>query len=131
MNRAKPSAPAPSHVLPSRFFHLRIFNRPLFFGQHRLISVSPSANIIFRRFSSSILCAMSYIPVPQDSHFSIKNIPFGIFSSSDNSTPRPATAIGEFVLDLSVLAQAGAFNNVSGFDPSTLQQVSYCRSVLI
>jgi fumarylacetoacetase len=66
---------------------------------------------------------MSYIPVSKESHFSIKNIPFGIFSSQDNSTPRPATAIGEFVLDLSVLAQAGAFRNVDGFDPSTLQQV--------
>src|SRR5579862_6698812 len=67
---------------------------------------------------------MSYIPVAKDSHFSLKNIPFGIFSSKDNSTPRPATAIGEFVLDLSILAKEGAFNNVSGFDSSTLQQVT-------
>jgi fumarylacetoacetase len=66
---------------------------------------------------------MSYIAVPQGSHFSIKNIPFGIFSSKSDSTPRPATAIGEFVLDLSVLAKEGAFKGVSGFDASTLQQV--------
>jgi len=67
---------------------------------------------------------MSYIPVSKDSHFSIKNIPFGIFSSSNNSTPRPATAIGDFVLDLSVLAKVGAFSKIPGFDPSTLQLVS-------
>jgi hypothetical protein len=74
---------------------------------------------------------MSYIPVSKESHFSIKNIPFGIFSSKNDSTPRPATAIGEFVLDLTVLAKEGAFKNVSGFDAATLQQVSKCPSLLI
>jgi fumarylacetoacetase len=71
---------------------------------------------------------MSYIPVPKESHFSIKNIPFGIFSSKSNSTPRPATAIGEFVLDLNVLAKEGAFDKVPGFDSSTLQKVTYPRA---
>jgi fumarylacetoacetase len=66
---------------------------------------------------------MSYIPVPKGSHFSIENIPFGIFSTSTDSTPRPATAIGEFVLDLSVLAKEGVFSKLPGFDASTLQQV--------
>jgi len=67
---------------------------------------------------------MSYIPVSKGSHFSIKNIPFGIFSSSNNPTPRPATAIGDFVVDLSVLAQAGAFDSVTDFDSSVLKQVT-------
>jgi fumarylacetoacetase len=66
---------------------------------------------------------MSYISVPKGSHFSIKNIPFGIFSSHNDSTPRPATAIGDFVLDLSVLAKEGAFSKIPGFDESTLRQV--------
>jgi fumarylacetoacetase len=66
---------------------------------------------------------MSYIPVSKESHFSIRNIPFGIFSSSNDSTPRPATAIGDFVLDLSILAKHGVFNNVSEFDASSLQHV--------
>jgi len=66
---------------------------------------------------------MSYIPISKECHFSLKNIPFGIFSSQNDSTPRPATAIGDFVLDLSILATTGAFSNVSGFDASTLQQV--------
>lgn len=68
---------------------------------------------------------MSYISVSKDSHFSIKNIPFGIFSSKNNPTPRPATAIGDFVLDLSVLAKEGAFGKIPGFDASTLQLVSH------
>ena len=73
---------------------------------------------------------MSYIPVSKESHFSIKNIPFGIFSTKNDSTPRPATAIGDFVLDLSVLAKQGAFNKISGFDASTLQQV-YSSNLVI
>ena len=73
---------------------------------------------------------MSYIPVSKESHFSIKNIPFGIFSTTNDSTPRPATAIGEFVLDLNVLAKHGVFNKISGFDASTLQQVHYTNTVI-
>ena len=69
---------------------------------------------------------MSYIPVSSDSHFSIKNIPFGIFSSRDNPTPRPGTAIGEFVLDLSLLAKEGAFESIQGFDAWAFQQVIPC-----
>jgi fumarylacetoacetase len=65
---------------------------------------------------------MSYIPVSKESHFSIKNIPFGIFSTKSDPTPRPATAIGKFVLDLSVLAKEGAFSAIPEFDVSTLQQ---------
>jgi Fumarylacetoacetase N-terminal len=92
-----------------------------------LTSHQPPALLLnLRPFSGFFRKArMSYIPVSKESHFSIRNIPFGIFSSESNSTPRPATAIGEFVLDLSVLAKEGAFNKVPGFDASTLQQVIY------
>src|SRR5271170_5763222 len=86
------------------------------------ISINSSFNLQRIPISLSKVI-MSYIPVSKDSHFSIKNIPFGIFSSSSDSTPRPATAIGEYVLDLSVLAKRGAFKGISGFDESTLQQV--------
>jgi hypothetical protein len=93
----------------------------------RIITSHPSSlrcglNIL-QSISTLVSRAMSYIPVPKGSHFSIKNIPFGIFSTSSDSTPRPATAIGEFVLDLSVLAKEGAFSKVPGLDASTLQQV--------
>ncbi|KAK6353126.1 hypothetical protein TWF696_005116 [Orbilia brochopaga] len=47
---------------------------------------------------------MSFIPIPQDSDFSLANIPFGVFSTSANPTPRPCTAIGAHVLDLAALS---------------------------
>ncbi len=53
----------------------------------------------------------SWIPVPNDSDFSIYNIPFGIFSIGDNDL-RPATRIGDTVVDLSVLADFGYFDEL-------------------
>jgi len=90
---------------------------------HPSDSLTISSFNLQRIFNFLSKATMSYIPVSKDSHFSIKNIPFGIFSSSSDSTPRPATIIGEYVLDLSVLAKRGAFKGISGFDESTLQQV--------
>lgn len=45
----------------------------------------------------------SFVPVSRDSHFPIQNLPFGIFRPQDGQLPRVGVAIGEFVLDLSVL----------------------------
>ncbi len=39
-------------------------------------------------------------------HFPVQNLPFGVFSTGD-SAPRCGVAIGEFILDLAVLEQAG------------------------
>ncbi|KAI9137821.1 hypothetical protein BKA69DRAFT_1159517 [Paraphysoderma sedebokerense] len=52
----------------------------------------------------------SFVPVSPESHFPIQNLPFGIFSTKDNANRRVGVAIGEHVLDLSVLAQEGLFN---------------------
>ncbi|KAI8823341.1 uncharacterized protein EV422DRAFT_584905 [Fimicolochytrium jonesii] len=41
--------------------------------------------------------------------FSIHNIPFGTVSTTSDSKPRPATALGKYAVDLSVLSSAGAF----------------------
>ncbi|XP_060075134.1 fumarylacetoacetase-like [Ylistrum balloti] len=46
---------------------------------------------------------MSYIPVSPDSDFPIQNIPYGVFSTPDNPTPRLGVAIGDQILDLSVI----------------------------
>ena len=45
----------------------------------------------------------SFIEVNQESHFPIQNLPYGVFSTKDNTTPRIGVAIGDYVLDLSVL----------------------------
>jgi hypothetical protein len=42
---------------------------------------------------------VSWVPVPADCDWTIHNIPFGIFSTLTNTTPRPGTAIGEHVRD--------------------------------
>lgn len=50
----------------------------------------------------------SFIEVSPDSHFPIQNLPFGIFQPAQGE-PRVGVAIGEFVLDLSVLEELGHF----------------------
>ncbi|KAG6418988.1 hypothetical protein SASPL_121196 [Salvia splendens] len=52
----------------------------------------------------------SFIEVHPDSHFPIQNLPYGVFKRETASDPRPAVAIGDYVLDLSVLASAGLFH---------------------
>lgn len=67
----------------------------------------------------------SWVNVPQNSDFPIQNLPFGIFKT--NSTPRAGVAIGEEILDLSVLEEAGLFKSLDiplkgVFSQSTLNE---------
>jgi len=50
----------------------------------------------------------SFIEVAPDSHFPIQNLPFGVFKPAQGNA-RVGVAIGEFVLDLSVLEELGHF----------------------
>ena len=50
----------------------------------------------------------SFIEVAPDSHFPIQNLPFGIFKPGQGAA-RVGVAIGDFVLDLSVLEELGHF----------------------
>ncbi|RSL56837.1 hypothetical protein CEP53_006686 [Fusarium sp. AF-6] len=52
------------------------------------------------------------IIIPQDSPFTIYNIPFGIISTAENDSPRCATAIGNFVIDLAELAKLSYFHHL-------------------
>ncbi|MEY2559016.1 MAG: fumarylacetoacetase [Verrucomicrobiota bacterium] len=52
----------------------------------------------------------SFIEVAPESHFPIQNLPFGIFTPGQEK-PRVGVAIGEFVLDLSVLEELGHFQS--------------------
>ncbi|MFC5589042.1 fumarylacetoacetase [Sporosarcina soli] len=56
----------------------------------------------------------SFIDVKTDSHFPIQNLPYGVFSTKGNPTPRIGVAIGEYVLDLSVLEKEGFFQQIIG-----------------
>ena len=51
----------------------------------------------------------SFIDVEPDSDFPIENLPFGVFSPASGGSPRIGVAIGEWVLDLSVLEASGHF----------------------
>jgi len=46
----------------------------------------------------------SFIDVSPDSHFPIQNLPYGVFSTPDNATHRIGVAIGDLILDLSVIS---------------------------
>lgn len=54
----------------------------------------------------------SWLPIAASSHFSLANIPFGIISSTKVSKPRPATIVGDHVLDLEAFAQGGGFSEL-------------------
>ena len=57
------------------------------------------------------------IDIPENSDFSIHNIPFGIFSTKDGS-PRAGVAIGDHILDLVAVHGLGAFD----FEVSVLER---------
>jgi fumarylacetoacetase len=52
----------------------------------------------------------SFIEVKANSHFPIQNLPYGVFRPKTGGTSRVGVAIGEFVLDLSVIEGADLFN---------------------
>ncbi|VFQ58972.1 unnamed protein product [Cuscuta campestris] len=52
----------------------------------------------------------SFVEVNPDSHFPLQNLPFGVFKHEPGSHARPGVAIGDYVLDLSVIAAAGLFD---------------------
>lgn len=62
----------------------------------------------------------SWVEVKPSSDFPIQNLPFGIFHTKDRSA-RAGVAIGEYILDLSVLAQAGLLQGIK-FDKKVLEQ---------
>nr|MBP7942606.1 fumarylacetoacetase [Psychrobacter sp.] len=68
----------------------------------------------------------SFIDIAADSDFSIHNLPYGIFSDAKdvtgNNNRRAGVAIGEHVLDLSILEAEGLLSLTGGpyFDQPTL-----------
>ncbi len=49
----------------------------------------------------------SFVEVGRESHFPIQNLPFGVFRPAAGRPARAGVALGEFVVDLSVLDEAG------------------------
>ena len=57
----------------------------------------------------------SFIEVHPESDFPIQNLPYGIFSTQANQSPRVGTRIGDWVVDLSVLDEEKLFGRQYGF----------------
>jgi fumarylacetoacetase len=53
----------------------------------------------------------SFIETPSDSHFPLENLPFGVFKPRDGAA-RVGVALGEYVVDLTELEQAGFFKDL-------------------
>jgi fumarylacetoacetase len=52
----------------------------------------------------------TFLEIPQDSDFSIENIPFGVFSLvKDPTVSHCATRLGDWVIDLTVFEREGHF----------------------
>ncbi len=56
---------------------------------------------------------MSFIEVSAESDFPIQNLPYGIFKHISHDVPRVGVAIGDFILDLSVIEQSGFFKDLT------------------
>jgi fumarylacetoacetase len=66
----------------------------------------------------------SFIEVKPESHFPIQNLPYGVFRDKDNKNPRIGVAIGDYVLDLSVLDESGFFDETEVKDKRVFHQPS-------
>jgi len=62
---------------------------------------------------SHIKSRTTWVDMPEDCDFTIYNIPFGVYRALDG-IPRCCTAIGRYVVDLSVLADNSYFNDIAG-----------------
>lgn len=53
---------------------------------------------------------MSLIEISPDSDFPVQNLPYGIFSTKENPSPRVCTRLGDFVIDLAMLDEENIFD---------------------
>ncbi len=53
---------------------------------------------------------MTFIEVSPESHFPIQNLPYGIFSTTENPNPRVCTRLGDYVIDLAMLDESNLFS---------------------
>ncbi len=69
----------------------------------------------------------SFLNIAPDSHFSLQNLPFGVFRPSPEESPRPGVAIGDSCLDLQVIEEAGLLIDAQPADERYFQTSSLCN----
>jgi fumarylacetoacetase len=62
----------------------------------------------------------SFVPVDPESHFPIRNLPYGVGRPRAGGEPRLLVAIGEHVLDLAEIERAGLLRDLRHVPPGTL-----------
>ena len=71
----------------------------------------------------------SFVEVDEGSHFPLENLPYGVFRPRSPvegaSVARPAVAIGDYVLDLSAVSEAGLFDGPHLKGSTCFSQVQY------
>lgn len=99
----------------------RLFHTKPTGARRRLAPISLSC----KKSSTSTMLA-SFVPVAPESHFSIHNLPFGIFSTrGGDPTPRIGVAIGDSILDMRSISRAGLFTGpLMSKQSESLEQVS-------
>lgn len=68
--------------------------------------------------------ASSWLDIPDESHFSLSNIPFGIISAAESSEKCAAVAIGDHVLNLREFAQHDGFAELPEFSSAHFASLS-------
>jgi len=66
-----------------------------------------------------------FLPIPVDHPFPIQNLPYGVFSGREQG-PRVGVAIGDYILDLSVLSEAGLLPSYGVFAEPSLNEFIAC-----
>ena len=62
----------------------------------------------------------SWLGIPEDSDFSLANVPFGIIRSKYSDEHRAATPIGNHVLDLKAFSEGNGFSKLATFPKELL-----------
>lgn len=65
---------------------------------------------------------MGFIPISDDSEFSLANIPLGAIVVGSDQAPRCVTRVGDTIIDLSILEEAGLFEDVSDLKANTFSE---------
>jgi len=69
----------------------------------------------YKHLSFDHIMLKSFIEIPPESDFPIQNLPYGIFSTKENPSPRMCTRLGDFAVDLAFLDEQKLFDQQYGF----------------
>ena len=75
--------------------------------------------------------AASFLEVSPASHFSLQNLPYGVFSTASGGKPRNGVALGDPVIDLKALSSAGLFSGSHLAGSTCFQEARLQKFVLL